>query len=99
MLDTKNIVELDVVASVEGLIELYCDNNRVITQTKELRSHKKSKHILQCYHLIRDIIEREDVKVCRVDIKANTIDPLTKPLSQTKHMMHTASMGIRRMID
>ena len=85
--------------SAEGPVELYCDNNGAVTQAKEPRSHPKSKHILRRFHLIREIIERGDVKVCRVDTEANTADPLTKSLSQTKHMIHTASMGIRRMSD
>ena len=63
------------VPSVEGPIELYCDNNGAIAQAKEPRSHPKSKHILRRYHLIREIINRGDIKVCRVDTEANTADP------------------------
>jgi hypothetical protein len=48
------------------------------------RSHQKSKHVLLRYHLIREIIERGDVKVCKVDTDANMVDPLTKPLSQAR---------------
>ena len=32
------------------------------------------------YHLIREIIERGDVKICRVPTDDNVADPLTKPL-------------------
>jgi hypothetical protein len=83
-----------VVPSASGLLELYCDDNRAIAQAKEPRSHQKSKHVLRRYHLIHEIIERGDVKVCKVDTKANTVGPLTKHLSQAKHTMHTSVMGI-----
>jgi hypothetical protein len=88
-----------VVPSASRSLELYCDNNGAIAQAKEPRSHQKSKYILRRYHLIREIIERGDIKVCKVDMKANTADPLTKLLSQTKHTMHTSGMGIRFMRD
>ena len=56
----KFIFELGVVPSIEELVPLLCDNNGAIAQAKEPRSHQKSKHILQRYHLIREIIERGD---------------------------------------
>jgi hypothetical protein len=93
------MTELGVVPSASGPLELYCDNNGVIAQAKEPRSHQKSKHVLRRYHLIREIIEIGDVKVCKVDTEANTANPLTKPLSQAKHTMHTLGMGIRFIRD
>jgi hypothetical protein len=95
----KFVTELGVVPSASGPLELYCDNNGAIAQANEPQSHQKSKHVLRRYHLIREIIERGDVKICKVDMEANTTDPLTKPLSQAKHTMHTSGMGIRFMWD
>ena len=95
----KFLNELEVVPSSMDAIELYCDNNGAIAQAKEPRSHQRSKHVLRRYHLIREIIDRGDVKVCRVDSASNTADPLTKSLSQAKHTVHTASMGIRFVSD
>jgi hypothetical protein len=88
-----------VVPSASGPLELYCDNNGAIAQAKEPQSHQKSKHVLRRYHLIREIVERADVKICKVDTEENTVDPLTKPLSQAKYMMHTLGMDIRFMRD
>src|SRR5947207_1089657 len=62
----KFIFELGVVASASGPVDLYCDNSGAIAQAKEPRSHQKSKHILQCYHLIREILDQGDVKICKV---------------------------------
>ncbi|KAI5392612.1 hypothetical protein KIW84_077130 [Lathyrus oleraceus] len=91
----KFISELGIVPSIVDPIGIYYDNNGAITQAKEPRSHRRSKHILRCYHLIREIIDRGDVKICKVPTLDNSADPLTKPLAQQKHDGHTRSMGIR----
>ena len=57
------INKLGVVPSIVGPIPLYCDNNGAIAQAKELRSYQRSKHVLRRYHLIREIIGRQDVKI------------------------------------
>ena len=95
----KFITELGVVPSIADPLELYCDNNGAIAQAKEPRSHQRSKHILRRFHLIREIIERGDVKICRVPTDDNVADPLTKPLTQQRHDRHTRSIGIRYMTD
>ncbi|KAI5390088.1 hypothetical protein KIW84_075420 [Lathyrus oleraceus] len=95
----KFISELDIVHSIVDPIGLYCDNNGAIAQAKESRSHQRSKHILRRYHLIREIIDRGDMKICRVPTLDNIADPLTKPLAQQKRDGHTRSMGIRVMPD
>ena len=95
----KFVSELGVVPSASSPMDLYCDNSGTIAQAKEPRSHKKSKHILRRYHLIREIIDRGDVKICKVHTDLNIADPLTKPLSQQKHEAHMSSMGIRHLHD
>ena len=95
----KFIAELGVVPSIVDPISLYCDNNRAIAQDKEPRSHKKSKHVLKHYHLIRKIIGWQDVKIERVPIDQNIADPLTKALYQGKFDQHVNAMGIRYMGD
>ena len=96
----KNFVfRLGVVPSITNPMDVYRDNNGSIAQAKEPRSHQRSKHILRRFHLIREIIERGDVKICRVHTNDNVADPLTKPLPQSKHESHTRSIGIRFMPD
>ena len=91
------IFRLGVVPNITNPVDVYCDNNGAIDQAKEPRSHQRSKHLLRCFHLIREIIERGDVKICRVHTDDNVADPLTKPLPQSKHDSHTRSIGIRFM--
>ncbi|KAG8481234.1 hypothetical protein CXB51_025996 [Gossypium anomalum] len=95
----KFITELRVVPSISDAIELRCDNNGAIAQAKEPRSHQRSKHILGRYYLIREIIDRGDVEICREPTDDNIADPLTKPLTQQKHDHHTKSLGIRYISD
>ena len=91
----KNFVfRLGVVPSITNPVDVYCDHNGTIAQAKKPRSHQRSKHILKHFHLIRKIIEREDVKICRFHTDDNVTDPLTKPLPQSKHDSHTRSIGI-----
>jgi hypothetical protein len=92
----RNFVsELAVVPSASSSMDLYCDNSDVIVQVKEPMAHKRVKYILRHYHLIREIIGRGDVKVCKVRMDHNVADLLTKPLPQPKHEAHMRSMGIR----
>ncbi|KAK8534611.1 hypothetical protein V6N12_057255 [Hibiscus sabdariffa] len=78
----KFVTELGVVPSISDALELYCDNNGAIAQAKEPKSHQRSKHILRHFHLIREIVDRGDVEICKVHTDNNIADPLTKPLSQ-----------------
>jgi hypothetical protein len=79
------VSELVVVPSASSPMDLYYDNSGAIAQAKEPRSHKKSKHVLQCYHLILAIINQDDVKVCKVHTNQYVVDSLTKPPPQPKH--------------
>ncbi|KAK8644737.1 hypothetical protein V6N13_124037 [Hibiscus sabdariffa] len=95
----KFITELGVIPSISDVVDPYCDNNGAIAQAKEPRSHQQSKHILRRFHLIREIIDRGDVEICKVQTDDNIDDPLTKPLAQQKHDRHTESLGIRYVSD
>ncbi|KAL4323733.1 hypothetical protein GQ457_11G029180 [Hibiscus cannabinus] len=95
----KFITGLGVIPSIADAVDLYCENNGAIAQEKEPRSHQRSKHILRHFHLIREIIDRGDVEICKVHTDDNIANPLTKPLAQQKHDRHTESLGIRYVSD
>ena len=90
----KFIIDLGVVRTISDPIPLLGDNNGAIAQAKEPRSHKKSKHILRRFHLITEIVAREDVVVERVPSTDNIVDPLTKPLAQEVFERHCTTMGL-----
>ena len=91
----KFIEDLGVVPSIANPIEIYCDNNGAIAQAKEPRSHKRSKHVLRKFHLIREIYKRGDIEVNKVDSEDNVADQLTKPHAQAKLEEHVGSMGLK----
>ena len=94
----KNFVqELGVVPSCAQPIVVFCDNNGAIAQAKEPRSHQRSKHIQRRYHLIRDIIDRGDVKMERVASAENVADPLTKALPRSVFVSHRERMGLKHV--
>ncbi|KAJ9537911.1 hypothetical protein OSB04_030644 [Centaurea solstitialis] len=87
--------DLRVVASISRPIDIFCDNSGAVAQAKEPREHHKSRHVLRKYHLIREIIGRGDVRICKIPTKDNVADPLTKPLARAKHEAHANSIGMQ----
>ena len=75
----KFVSELGVVPSASDPVDLYYDNSGVIAQAKKPRSHQKSKHVLRRYHLIREIIDRGDVNICKVHTDFNRCQPYPFP--------------------
>ncbi|KAJ9553326.1 hypothetical protein OSB04_017371 [Centaurea solstitialis] len=87
--------DLRVVASVSRPIDIFCDNSGAVAQAKEPREHHKSRHVLRKYHLIREIIGRGDVRICKIPTEENVADPLTKPLARVKHEAHANSIAMQ----
>ena len=63
----KFMDQLGVVPVVKFPIPLYCDNTTTIILVKETRLHKRAKHILRKYHLIREIKQRGNIEVLKVN--------------------------------
>ncbi|KAJ9567756.1 hypothetical protein OSB04_003722, partial [Centaurea solstitialis] len=87
--------DLIVVASISRPIDIFCDNSGAVAQAQEPREHHKSRHVLRKYHLIREIIGRGDVRICKIPTDENVADPLTKPLARVKHEAHACSIGMQ----
>jgi hypothetical protein len=95
----KFISELGMFPSVSSPLDLYCDNNGAIMQAKEPRNHQKNKHVPRKFHLIREIVRRGDIKICKVHTDLNVAHPLTKPLPQPKREAHMRAISIRYILD
>ena len=91
----KFLMDLEVVQDAEQPMKLFCDNSGAVANSKEPRSHKRSKHIERKYHLIKDIIERGYVKVKKISTHDNVADPFTKTLSIMVFEKHLEGLGIR----
>ena len=46
------LIDLEVVPTAQLAITLYCDNSGAVANAKELRSHKRGKHIERKYLLL-----------------------------------------------
>ena len=74
----KFLIELGVFPNASSPLDLYCDNSGAIAQAKEPRTYQKSKHVMPRFHLIREFIDRGEIKICKIHIELNISDPLTK---------------------
>ena len=57
------------------------------------------KHILCCYHLVREIMDRDDVDLQKIDGKKNLADPFTKVITMKEFNDFKSKIGIRYCTD
>ena len=76
-------------------INVFCDNQSVISLIKSGTQSSKGKHIDVHYHYILDIVERGEVKVNFVSSTEMVADPMTKGLSLEKFRKHVTRMGLK----
>ena len=95
----KFLTELGVAPSLVGPVLLYCDSSGAIGQTKEPKAHQRMKHILRRHHLIREIMDRGDVDLQKIDGKENLADPFTKAIVVKEFNDFKLKMGIRYYTD
>ena len=73
--------DLEVIPNLEQPMVVYCDNSGAVANSKEPMSHQRGKHIERKFYLIRDIVERGDVMLCKIKSEDNLANPFTKTLS------------------
>ena len=59
----KFLIDLKIVPDAAQYMTLYCDNSGAIENSKEPKSHKRSKYIERRSHLIRETVARGDIRV------------------------------------
>ena len=70
------------------------DNDGSIMMARNPQFHKRSKHIDTQWHWIRDLVERNVVKIESCQDPDQTADILTKALAKPKHQKHVREMGL-----
>ena len=75
-------------------LTVFCDNSGGVANSKEPRTHKKSKHIERKYHLIRGIVQRGNVMVVKIASENNSAYHFTKALPQKYFDRHVEGMGV-----
>nr|GEX72024.1 hypothetical protein [Tanacetum cinerariifolium] len=91
----KFIFELGIVPNNNRPIDMYCENTGTITIADEPGVQKGAKHFRQKYHFIREVIQKGDIRICKVHTNNNLADLFTKPMSCTKHVEHARNIKLR----
>ena len=73
---------------------IHCDNQSSIKLSVNPIFHDRSKHIEIPYHYVRDMVDRNSIKLEYICTTDQTADILTKPLSRVKieHLRKRLSM-------
>ena len=74
--------------------KLYSDSQSAIHLGKNSTFHSKTKHIQLKYNFIRFVLEDELLKLEKIHTSQNTIDTLTKVVTQEKPISCSVSIGI-----
>ena len=70
------------------------DNQSCIKMIENLVFHDKLKHIEARYHFIRDMVQKEFVKLKYVPTEEQVVDVLTKPLASVKFEYFRDKIGV-----
>nr|GEW83179.1 hypothetical protein [Tanacetum cinerariifolium]GEX47977.1 hypothetical protein [Tanacetum cinerariifolium] len=90
----KFIYGLGVVPIIEEPINMYCDNTGAIAIAKYHGVTKGARHFRVKVHYLRETIKMGVVKIEKVDIDENLVDPFTKALVFPKHSKLTEKIGM-----
>lgn len=73
---------------------MYCDNQAAVGISKDLRVNKRSRHINIKYHHIRELVDKNEVKVENIRTKDNVADIFTKGLPREAFNRHKQTLGV-----
>ena len=65
-------------------ITVFCDSQSAIHLTRHQAHHERTKHVDIRYHFIRDILDKEQAEVLKVETEDNPADMITKVLPGNK---------------
>jgi hypothetical protein len=73
---------------------IYCDNQSCIKLSLNPVFHNRSKHIETPYHYVRNMVERDVIKLEYISTEDQIADILTKPLAKTKVEFFRKELGM-----
>ena len=76
------------------VITIYCDNQSTIAMTKNLIYHSRTRHIETCYHFLRELVAKEDIKMEYCNTSEQVVDVFIKPLPLKKFMDLRDLLGV-----
>ena len=93
------LIELKVVLCVKMPIVLYYAKCGAIAQPNKLRCQKIENHIKRKYHLVQELVHKNEVMVFKIVSEKDLVDLLTKGLPVKSSKSHTLKMGVRKILD
>jgi hypothetical protein len=91
----KNFIPgLRVVNSISELLLLYCNNQPAMFYSSNNNSSVSAKHINIKYHVVKDTVQDQTIKIEHIGTEFMLADPLTKGLPSNNFRNHVASMGL-----
>ena len=84
----------DLISHSDNSTTLLCDNQSAVHLAHSDNYHARTKHIDIRYHFIRDVIEREEIKLLYCPTDDMTADIFTKALTRFKVFKHAHGLGL-----
>ncbi|CAI7795846.1 unnamed protein product [Closterium sp. NIES-54] len=81
-------------SSVLGSSFMYVDNKAMLALCREHRLEHRTKHIVLCYFLARELQQRGQLRLAYVASEANTADIFTKALPPSDHQRFCTMLGL-----
>jgi len=88
---------LKIIKSASNPVTVYYDNTIAVAMVKDLKYHRKTKHIKMRYHYIRKAIIEHDMILKYISTNSMVADPLTKPIAKDAFVRHVRSIDLCRM--
>jgi hypothetical protein len=84
----------DIQVEYDEPIPIYYDNTSIISISKNLVMHSKTKHIPIKYHFLWERVAEKNIKVEYVGTKEQVVDIFTKPLPQESFEYLRQRLGV-----
>ena len=91
----KNFIpRLRVVDSISEPLFLYYNNQPAVFYSSNNKSSVSAKHIDIKYHIVKDRVQDQTIKIEHIGTEFMLADPLTKGLPPSNFRNHVAGMGL-----
>jgi hypothetical protein len=88
------VTRLKVVPSIKKPLKLLCDNNSAVLYASNNRSSSKSKYINIKFLVVKERVEKNEMKIEHIGTDSMIADPLTKGLPPKKFHEHVAHVRV-----
>jgi len=73
---------------------IYCDNISTIYTCQNPVLHSKMKHLEIDIHFVRDLVQKDVLRISHISSKDQVVDLLTKPLSKNQFQLNRSKIGL-----